>query len=146
MLLCRGSNVSFSIYIFRVVSLVYLIFFRQTLIHFQPLNLFWSTINLDTRTCLHALRRALDRVPSPCLIRIHMSLRDIPWYQTRNTPSEIYSKLDRLFTLLLLTSKRWEAPLSIPLFSIIFSSYVPIYPLIPLVSWIWTTLTCPDIA
>jgi hypothetical protein len=38
-----------------------------------------------------------------------MSLRDIPWYETRNAPSEIYSKLDRLFAVILPTSNRWEA-------------------------------------
>ncbi|KAJ7836187.1 hypothetical protein B0H13DRAFT_2368947 [Mycena leptocephala] len=35
-------------------------------------------------------------------------LHNIPWYETRNAPSEIYLKLDRLFPLVILTSHRWD--------------------------------------
>jgi hypothetical protein len=37
-----------------------------------------------------------------------LALRDIPWYETRNAPSEIYRKLDRLFALVIPTSHRWD--------------------------------------
>jgi hypothetical protein len=103
MSLCRGSRVRWTLLLSECFRMV--IF--QTLIHFEPL--FWSSISVDTSTCLHALRIALDRVPGPCLLRIQFSLCDVPWDDVRGTPSKVYSQIDRLLDLLLPTSHRWQA-------------------------------------